>query len=304
MNTHINISPQIQNGHAAADIAMIVQEPLRSEIDKESLQRLAIQRKLSIGSPDDPLEHEADAVADKVMRMPEPNFIQRKCAECEEEDEKLQRKANEFSRVPFIQAKLIQRMAFPPSPSQTNAEIREDEEKIIRRKVAPDIQRMEHIKGTDPSRVTATNVHPWQGRNAVGDDIYVNTDAGNAVSGWVAYGGPEADRYWCHGHTLRTYADSLYSVYSGDPIMEAVHDEYYHIPESSVQSNDIAVWIPNYDHSCIFQNVVHSAGGSLDRSQTMMSTKNGWAPLTTLSLDQVNTGYGTSTNQPAFFRHV
>jgi len=281
---------------------MAVQEPFLNDIDKESLQHLPIQRKLAIGSPDDSLEHEADAVADKVMRMPEPGFIQRKCAECEEDQ--LQRKTNASSKMPFTQAKFIQKMSFSPSPSQANSEIREDEDKIIRRKSVPDIQRMEHIQGTDPSRVTATNVHPWKGRAAVGDDINVNTSAGNAVSGWVAYGGPDADRYWCHGHTLGTFADSLYSVYSGDPIMEAVHDEYNNIPEASVQPSDIAVWIPNYDHSCIFQNVVRSPGGSLDRSQTMMSTKNGWVPLTTLSLDQVDGGYGTSTNRPAFFRHV
>jgi len=37
------------------------------------------------------LEHEADAVADKVLRMPEQNLIQRKCTNCDEE-EKVQRK--------------------------------------------------------------------------------------------------------------------------------------------------------------------------------------------------------------------
>ncbi len=50
-----------------------------------------IQFKLSVGAPDDPLESEADAVADKVMRMPEAGFIQRKCTHCEEE-ERAQRK--------------------------------------------------------------------------------------------------------------------------------------------------------------------------------------------------------------------
>ncbi len=51
---------------------------------------LTIQRKLAIGAVNDPLEHEADAMADKVMRMPEQNFVQRKCTACEEE--KAQRK--------------------------------------------------------------------------------------------------------------------------------------------------------------------------------------------------------------------
>ena len=37
-----------------------------------SLPPLPLQRKLTIGSVDDPLEHEADRVADRVMRMPDP----------------------------------------------------------------------------------------------------------------------------------------------------------------------------------------------------------------------------------------
>ncbi len=59
--------------------------------NKVSFRNLPIKCKLSIGSSVDPLEHEADAMADKVMRMPENGLIQRKCSSCEEE-EKLQRK--------------------------------------------------------------------------------------------------------------------------------------------------------------------------------------------------------------------
>lgn len=58
-----------------------------------------VQRKISVGAADDPLEHEADAMADKVMRMPEPGLVQRKCAHCEEEETKIQRKPLQ----PFIQ---------------------------------------------------------------------------------------------------------------------------------------------------------------------------------------------------------
>src|SRR4051794_13007881 len=54
----------------------------------------AIQPKLMIGHTDDPLEHEADRVADQMMRMPyaaasvtcAPSQIHRKCAACEEEE--------------------------------------------------------------------------------------------------------------------------------------------------------------------------------------------------------------------------
>jgi hypothetical protein len=55
-----------------------------------------LQPKLEIGAVDDPLEREADMVADKVMRMPDPALtlssappqVSRKCAACEEEDKK------------------------------------------------------------------------------------------------------------------------------------------------------------------------------------------------------------------------
>jgi len=59
----------------------------------------AIQPQLAVGPVDDPLEREADSVAEQVMRMPAPEVsaaaappqVSRKCAECEGE-EKLQKK--------------------------------------------------------------------------------------------------------------------------------------------------------------------------------------------------------------------
>lgn len=45
-----------------------------------------IQGKLTIGSVDDPLEQEAESTADKVTRMTENHFIQRKCVHCEEDE--------------------------------------------------------------------------------------------------------------------------------------------------------------------------------------------------------------------------
>ena len=59
-----------------------------------------VQAKLTVGAVDDPLEHEADAAADRVMRMADPRVslpsaptLSRKCAGCEEEDHKLRREA-------------------------------------------------------------------------------------------------------------------------------------------------------------------------------------------------------------------
>src|ERR1044072_1291138 len=78
------VSPQIP----ASAVSLHANEKSLPATQSKSL---IIQTKLTVGATDDPLEHEADAMADKVMRMPEQNFIQRKCAQCEEE-EKAQRK--------------------------------------------------------------------------------------------------------------------------------------------------------------------------------------------------------------------
>ena len=76
---------------------------------EQTMVPLFYQPKLTIGSPDDPLEKEADDMADKVMRMEMPspinfssakNTINRKCAHCEEEEKQLQRKKKQW-RINF-----------------------------------------------------------------------------------------------------------------------------------------------------------------------------------------------------------
>jgi hypothetical protein len=66
-------------------------EPVEHELMRMSVTPpVRVQAELEIGAPDDPLEREADDVADAVMRMPDPSpaaspSIQRACAECDEE---------------------------------------------------------------------------------------------------------------------------------------------------------------------------------------------------------------------------
>ena len=69
-------------------------------LDRAARQPPILQRKLEVGAVNDPLEHEADAVAERVMRMADPGPIaaagprqvSRKCATCEAKDmEKVQR---------------------------------------------------------------------------------------------------------------------------------------------------------------------------------------------------------------------
>ncbi len=64
-----------------------------------------IQAKLTVSQPDDKYEKEADTAAENVMQMPGQNFVQRKCAHCEEEEKKIQRKPISKSITPFIQTK-------------------------------------------------------------------------------------------------------------------------------------------------------------------------------------------------------
>lgn len=84
----------------------------------------SIQPKLTIGQPGDKYEREADAVADRVMRMPDPQLqrqtseldeeempmlkaqsplMQMKCTECEKEEESLHRKPLAGNITPFFQ---------------------------------------------------------------------------------------------------------------------------------------------------------------------------------------------------------
>ena len=81
--------------------------------------RIALQKKLTIGAVKDPLEHEADRVADRVMRMPDPapvstssasaDTLQRKCScggsgggTCDEcQNKKLQRSATTSAATGF-----------------------------------------------------------------------------------------------------------------------------------------------------------------------------------------------------------
>jgi hypothetical protein len=82
---NVSLSQQTQSTPAAES------KPSLSMAERDQSILVPIQCKLTVGPADDPMEAEADAMADKVMRMPENNFIQRKCSHCEEE-EKAQRK--------------------------------------------------------------------------------------------------------------------------------------------------------------------------------------------------------------------
>lgn len=65
---------------------MPAQETVQNEHRQRPVHNPSILCKLAIGAVDDPLENEADAMADRVMCIHENNFIQRKCSHCEQEE--------------------------------------------------------------------------------------------------------------------------------------------------------------------------------------------------------------------------
>jgi hypothetical protein len=73
--------------------AMLPYGPQRAESFTAGTSNQAVQAKLRIGAADDPLEHEADRVAEAVLgsaptpaSSSAPGLLQRKCAACEEEE--------------------------------------------------------------------------------------------------------------------------------------------------------------------------------------------------------------------------
>jgi hypothetical protein len=162
----------------------------------------------------------------------------------------------------------------------------------------PQLQRLPALTESSPGNVTATNVHPWPNQPPVGDNYRLETDAGTPLAAWVAYGNqPEADRYWCHGHSLGTFASWGYSVYSGSSMGNVIHDEYQRVPDDQARAGDLAVWVTmpdgrGFGHSARITRPV-LAGSSLDPAQTQLSSKNGRNPLANMTLQQViDVGYG------------
>ncbi|MDB5086629.1 MAG: hypothetical protein JWR09_623 [Mucilaginibacter sp.] len=105
MHENTSIANQSQSSPVAAANETVHSSPEQLDPDTELTERLPIQLKLSVGAVDDPLEYEADAMADKVMRMPETSFIQRKCSCADRDDEHVRLKPLASQITPFIQAK-------------------------------------------------------------------------------------------------------------------------------------------------------------------------------------------------------
>jgi len=130
----------------------------------------AIQAKLVVGQVNDPLEHEADRVADQVMRMAEPAPIgkaratlQRMCATCEEDKQKAEPLAQSVEggedELPSgTQTLVFRKAAFAAPPADTRSPAPVADRVLARRGGGEPLQvqtrqRMEDAFGRDFSRV-------------------------------------------------------------------------------------------------------------------------------------------------------
>jgi KaiC/GvpD/RAD55 family RecA-like ATPase len=157
--------------HPAAGVGSLpdAKQP-QQDLYLESLENLPIQCKLAIGAVDDPLETEADSMADRVMRMPEQNFIQRKNASSENE-EKLQRKIEAAELPP--QAKLIDSTSFIQRKC-TECE-RENEETLRRKPLSELITPFIQTKSDEASSVGDSLNSQIQGSRWSGSSLDKNT---------------------------------------------------------------------------------------------------------------------------------
>ncbi|MEP7377632.1 MAG: DUF4157 domain-containing protein [Chitinophagaceae bacterium] len=149
MPEHVSIS-QSQTVHTPATAEFAKQQSLTENLHSEKLDPLFIQCKLPIGAVDDPLEHEADAMADKVMRMPEQSFIQRQCDQCEKEEEIQQKPLTSF-----VQRKCAHC---------------EEKEKILQKPLASFIQRKGSETGSFASESISNQIHSTKGKGSSIDE--------------------------------------------------------------------------------------------------------------------------------------
>ncbi|MBL4674760.1 MAG: DUF4157 domain-containing protein [Mucilaginibacter sp.] len=204
-------SAPLSTAKASATPAGEKSDQLQNDHDKEQQNpsNLIVQAKLTIGAPDDPLERQADDVADRVMRATAENFAQCKCSECEKEDKLQKKPAKEQklkreTRTAFIQKKCaecekedtIQKKA-GINPGTPNVEAKSQGGSFLDDKLSADIQNsrgsgtgmdggtrsfMEARMGADFSAVKIHNGHQAVQLNrklnaqafATGNDIFFN----------------------------------------------------------------------------------------------------------------------------------
>ena len=139
---------------------------------------------------------------------------------------------------------------------------------------------------------------PWPGRDVVGVVYWAATNLGRNILVWKANEGfPVTDSYWCHGYTFGGEIQAgPRSPFSGESVSKILQDEWEELecPELA-QIGDIAVFsrpgMP-LQHSGKVLSINLSPNGKIDYKTSVISAKNGWAPVFSFFLEDAILDYG------------
>lgn len=168
---------------------------------------------------------------------------------------------------------------------------------------------------TDPNGITRTlidNNPPCPGWDGVpGTEGRAITSRGRVVDVWK----PDPNnsislKYFCHGHTLGTYREYGYSVFSGQHVLTALEDDYNEIGIGQTPNNALNLVIPGdiisfsdtdrvVLHTALVVNVPMINGnpsGKNNRGNVTVWTKNGQIPECVQKLSATCQVYKNSLN--------
>ncbi|WP_086476324.1 eCIS core domain-containing protein [Arenibacter amylolyticus] len=219
-----------------------------------------VQRKLTVGQPGDKYEQEADAMADKVMRMPQPDApIQRKCEECEEEQVQMNPLASSIK--PVIQM-------VPTEEEQPKVQAKS--ERDILNTTAALSTKLNQTKGRGSALPEATN---QQMSNSFGSDfseVRIHTDS-NAIQMNRSLGA----RAFTHGNDIY-FNEGHYNTTSTSGKHLLAHELTHTIQQSKTPT--IQRWFKGTERAPVPSGTTNHVG-SIGSAQWLQGHRNAGNPL-------------------------
>ena len=174
------------------------------------------QPKLTVGSPDDPMEREADSMAEQVMRMPETPFLQQKYTQSEEHVQR-----DDKAETPTLQLPTVQQGLPIITPQQFNLQITQPDFLSLRQ---PFFQR--------------NVLHLWDGDSALGVWNYNR----NFFTGLGL------------GADLSAKAANFTAPFFIDSQLKAANPTWWEITDRDLNTSSFVASIPIFDFDANFRN--------------------------------------------------
>ncbi len=174
------------------------------------------QPKLTVGSPDDPMEREADSMAEQVMRMPETPFLQQKYTQSEEHVQR-----DDKAETPTLQLPTVQQGLPIITPQQFNLQITQPDFLSLRQ---PFFQR--------------NVLHLWDGDSALGVWNYNR----NFFTGLGL------------GADLSAKAANFTAPFFIDSQLKAANPTWWEITDRDLNTSSFVASLPIFDFDANFRN--------------------------------------------------